>query len=68
MAGDRWLYTPQGAPAFYQQGKFLYSAQTNKCEYFEDSGWIYTIDGKPAFFIDNGWLFTVSGASAYFYG
>jgi hypothetical protein len=38
MSGDRWLYTPQGAPAYYQQGDHLYSAKTYTCEYFEDNG------------------------------
>jgi hypothetical protein len=54
---DQWLYSKSGEPASYQQGMYIYSAKTYKCEYFESSGYIYDIStGIIAFFVKNGWL------------
>ena len=59
---DQWLYSKSGEPAFYQQGMYIYSAKTHKCEYFESSGYIYDIStGIIAFFVKNGWLYTKNG-------
>jgi hypothetical protein len=63
---DQWLYTKSGEPASYQQGMYIYSAKTYKCEYFESSGYIYDIStGIIAFFVKNGWLYTMEGSPEY---
>jgi hypothetical protein len=62
---DQWLYSKSGEPAFYQQGMYIYSAKTHKCEYFESSGYIYDIStGIIAFFVKNGW-YTMEGSPEY---
>jgi hypothetical protein len=63
---DQWLYSKSGEPSFYQQGMYIYSAKTHKCEYFESSGYIYDIStGIIAFFVKNGWLYTMEGSPEY---
>jgi hypothetical protein len=68
---DRWLYTTDGKPAFYQNGKYLYSAYKNQCEYYADdeNKYFYPMDGGgPAFFVNNNWLYTMSGEASFYYG
>jgi hypothetical protein len=49
---DKWLYTPNGRPAYYQQGKYLYTAQGGTCEYYEQDGWFHEVaGGRAAYYV-----------------
>jgi hypothetical protein len=64
----RWLYTQNKEAAFYQNGKYLYSAKTNQCEYYEQKGYIYPMNGSdPVFYVRDKWVYTMSSADAYYY-
>jgi hypothetical protein len=66
---DRWLYTPNGKPAYYQQGKYLYTAQGGTCEYYEQDGWFYEMAaGKAAYFVQENWVYTAKGQATFYYG
>jgi hypothetical protein len=66
---DRWLYSTDGKPAFHQQGRYLCSADSHTCHFYESSGWFYSMkDHKPAFYESNGWLYTPQRQTAYHYG
>ena len=71
MAGTRWLYSTDGKPAYYQNGKYLYSAGSSACEYYcsEDENYIYKMAGSTVAFHRSGkWLYTMSGEPAFYYG
>ncbi len=65
---DRWLYTQAGKPAFYQQGKYLYSADTSVCVLWEQDGWYYEMNGgKPAYWRRENWLYAADNGQATYY-
>ena len=41
----RWLYTPDGKPAYYVKGKWLFSHPDGKPEFYMEENWIYTREG-----------------------
>jgi len=53
----RWLYTPDGKPAYYEEGKWLYSHPDSKPTFYIEKNWVYTREGKPSFLIEDNWLY-----------
>ena len=71
MAETRWLYTIDGKPAYYQTGKYLYSADKSMCEYYysDDEKYIYPMAGGNAvFYRSDKWVYTMSGKAKFYYG
>jgi hypothetical protein len=67
---ERWIYTPQGKPAFFQQDEHVYTPD-GRYAYWEDNNWWFRVgDGMASFYMDDDhkWLFTPSGQPAYYYG
>ena len=65
---DRWMFNKEGAPSYYRNGKYYYSAKTHECEYFEQDGYIYCMKGTGAvFFIRTKWWHAIeNGTPSYF--
>ena len=66
----KWIYSSGGETSFYQQGKYIYSYKTNTCEYFEQGGYLYPMNGGTgaAFYVRDRWIYTIAGSADYFYG
>jgi hypothetical protein len=58
---DQWLYSKSVEPSFYQQERYIYSAKTHKCEYFESSGYIYDISTGIIALFCKKWMAVFNG-------
>jgi len=68
MAEDRWLYTTDGKPAYYQREGYVYSAQTHQCEFFVEDGWFHRMGGgEAAYYTEDNWVYDLKGKPAYYY-
>ncbi len=62
-----WFYSVDGKPKYYQDGKYIYSAQDNSCALYESNGWWYQMNGgQPAYYIREKWVYPVDGKPAYY--
>ena len=70
MADTIWLYSTNGKPAYYQNGKYLYSADKSTCDYYyDDQGkYVYRMNGGGASsYRSEKWLYTMSGEAKFYY-
>jgi hypothetical protein len=66
----KWLYDTSGGAAYYQKGKYLYSASTSTCEYWIKGKYVYAMEGGECiYFIKGKWLYNMKGGGpVYYYG
>jgi hypothetical protein len=62
-----WFFSVDGTPSYYQEGKHLFHAKTNECEFYEqDKFWFRMKSGESAFFIQDKWVFSIDGKASYY--
>lgn len=62
-----WVYSPAGAPSFYQTDNWLFTLDGNAA-YFISKGYVYPGGGGgPEYHISGGWLYTMKGKPAFHY-
>ena len=66
----RWIYDTAGKPAYYQEGKNIYAPQTGTCEFYENGGWWYRMQGcgAAAYYVSKEWVYTPDGKGVFHYG
>ena len=65
----RWLYTPDGKPAYYVKGEWLFSHPDGKPAFYIKENWVYTREGKPTFWIEDNWLYEhPAGRKSLYFG
>ena len=62
----RWYYALDGAPAYYQSGRFLYPSDTDRPIYYLSGPDCCSMDGTSAYRVRDDCLYTLDGAPAYF--
>jgi hypothetical protein len=52
------------------EGQYVYAHQTGICEFFENGGWWYRMQGggAAAYYVSNGWVYTPDGNGVFHYG
>ena len=66
--GVTWFYRPDGSPALYQQGKYLYDASTADCLYWQEGDWWLRLsDSAVAFWVHEKWVYTPDGVDMAYY-
>ena len=65
----RWIYDTEGKSAYYQEGQRIYAPQTGICEFCENGGWWYRMQGSgvAAYYVKDDQVFTPDGRPAFHY-
>lgn len=64
----RWIFTPQGQPAYYQTDGHIYTREGCYSYRISDGWWFRVPDGQASYYVSDNWIFTRNGKPAYYYG
>lgn len=63
----RYIYAPNGRPAFYRVGNNVYSVDDGKRAFWVSDTWWHSHSGGAEYYESENWIYSKDGEASFYY-